>query len=170
MKRDVLPLAVSVLFILFSSLAAGTIYYHADHLSANQWKYSYTIANDSLSEPIKGFTIWFDDQNCTNLSESIDLGLSGHWQNDWLYGVASKGDGFDFYTTDAGNIENTTLSGISIEFTWLGSGAPGSQYYEIYDTTTYSTIESGQTVLVPEPATLLLMVGGIALVRNRKRA
>ena len=62
-----------------------------------------------------------------------------------------------------------TLAGFAITFVWLGPGAPGSQPFEIYDPT-FSTIESGATVVVPEPTTLtLLAVGLTALSRARRK-
>lgn len=44
----------------------------------------------------------------------------------------------------------------ALNFTWLGSGNPCSQYFEVYDAS-WNTVESGPTSPVPEPATILLV-------------
>src|SRR5205807_5157582 len=59
---------------------------------------------------------------------------------------------------------NPSLSNLfNIRFVWLGTGTPASQPFTVYDTN-FSTLSSGQTSPVPEPATPLLLFVGFAVV------
>ena len=56
-----------------------------------------------------------------------------------------------------------------VDFIWRGTGIPGSQPFEIFgDTFTVidegRTVPAGGTTPIPEPATLLLLVSGIAIL------
>ena len=61
---------------------------------------------------------------------------------------------------------STTVSGFSVSFNWLGEETPGSQFYEVIDSDTFVTIDSGWTV--PEP-TMLFLLGLGALLGRKKR-
>ncbi|MHC4462646.1 MAG: hypothetical protein ACYS30_14610 [Planctomycetota bacterium] len=55
--------------------------------------------------------------------------------------------------------------GFSISFDWLGTGEPGSQFYEIINPVTFETIEDGHSV--PDPAALLLFRFGCLPLRKK---
>jgi hypothetical protein len=84
------------------------------------------------------------------------------------------------YAAEALVAEPSPLTGFSIDFVWLGTGAPGSQPFDIFIAyhgeyvTNYNQVESGRTTAVPEPASAaLLAIGmfGLALrAPLRKRA
>ena len=59
------------------------------------------------------------------------------------------------------------VSGFTVSFDWLGTGDPGSQFYEIIDPDTFDTIDSGFTV--PEPAILPLLALGVLALRKKCR-
>ena len=65
-----------------------------------------------------------------------------------------------------GIAEGETLDGFAVSFDWLGTGTPGTQFYEIIDLVTSDVIDSGFTV--PEPATLCLFGLGAVLLRKKK--
>lgn len=61
----------------------------------------------------------------------------------------------------------------TLEFTWLGSGSPGSQPFEVLDDL-FNVIAVGRTTPagspgVPEPASLLLLASALVLLRRRHR-
>ena len=62
------------LLLLFSLLIlpvtgfCTVIQYDATNLSGNSWQYDYTITNDSLTEDIEEFSIYFDYDLYENLS------------------------------------------------------------------------------------------------------
>lgn len=68
-----------------------------------------------------------------------------------------------------------TETGFRVSFTWLGTGTPGIQTFDIVDSNTFETLESGitslaQTSSVPEPGTLgLLLIGAIGLLGFRRK-
>ena len=55
----------------------------------------------------------------------------------------------------------------SVEFTWLGTGSPGSQDFEVFDSG-FSNVGNGQTVppgnSVPEPGTMLMVASALFLL------
>ena len=69
----------------------------------------------------------------------------------------------------------------SVEFTWLGTGSPGSQAFEVFDDL-FAVVGNGQTAQagvtdpnnsVPEPGTLLMVASALlllALSRSRRGA
>lgn len=61
----------------------------------------------------------------------------------------------------------------TLEFTWLGSGNPGVQGFEVFDDS-FNITASGRTrppsaAGVPEPGSLLLLAGALALLVQRRR-
>ncbi len=61
----------------------------------------------------------------------------------------------------------------TLEFTWLGTGSPGTQDFEILDDG-FNVIERGSSTPLaapglPEPGSLLLVAGALALLARRQR-
>ncbi len=57
----------------------------------------------------------------------------------------------------------------SVLSTWLGTGRPGAQPYELFDDT-FNIVGGGVTQAVPEPASATLLIAGLAvLLRYRYR-
>jgi hypothetical protein len=92
--------------------------------------------------------------------------------SDWFESILAPGIGiepaYDAEALTGGIASGSSQAGFSVELNWLGSGAPGSQIFEIYDSS-YNFLESGNTVAasaaaVPEPATLMLLAAGIATI------
>jgi len=144
------------------------IQYDVTNLGGSQFEYEYAITNDSLAFPIEEFTIWFDVGLYDNLVITTAELLASQWNEiilkDTGFGVPI---GYDSLTQSQGILPSETLSGFSVSFDWLGTGNPGTQFFEIVNPITFETIDSGFTVPIPEPATLLLIGLGGALLRRR---
>jgi hypothetical protein len=173
MKRQIL---VGVVFVLFlAGIVLGglktEIWYQTSEFGLGRWQYIYDVKNISLTAQIEEFTIWFE----FGLYENLAIETSDPPASNWSEIVIQpepvlKDDGaYDARALNLGIGIGETVKGFTVSFDWLGDGImPGSQFYEIIDTTTYQTIDSGWTV--PEPATFILFcLSGAALCRRRKQ-
>ena len=153
MNLRILSLVLVVLTVCVCA-DATIISYRLNDLGGGSYEYVYSVGNDSLSENIKQFTIWFDESLYSNLETPIRTAeLSWNWDEDILpstgLGIPL---GYDVLTLDDGVGVGLVHGGFSVKFDWLGESLPSSQFYEIIDPVTFQTIDSGFTV--PEPITI----------------
>jgi len=135
--------------------------------SGDLWAYSYTVS-DYTFDMDYGFTIYFD----YNEYGAIDPAPPSP-NSDWDIltwdpdsGLPDDGAYDAMAWVDAPSLADAFV----VSFVWLGTSTPGSQYFEVYDPG-FSTVVSGETAPVPEPATLLLVGSGLlGLAGLRKRA
>jgi hypothetical protein len=144
------------------------IEYNVNNLGSSRFEYEYTITNDTLSVPIEEFTLWFDVDLYDNLIITTADSLASQWNEivlqDTGFGVPI---GYDSLSETGGLLPTQRISGFSVSFDWLGSGQPSSQFFEIINPTTFETVDSGYTIPIPEPATMLLIgLGGIFFRRR----
>lgn len=147
------------------------ITYEATSLGGTSWQYVYHVSNTILATPIREFTIWFDYSLYENLVFTTPDPLASAWDELVIQPeLVIEDDGFYDALTETGNPGigiGETVSGFSVSFDWLGTGNPGSQFYEIIDPDTFATSDSGWTV--PEPvASLLLIAGCFGILRRRR--
>jgi len=154
------------LCVFFASSSAALpptqVRYRVKDLGSGRWEYTYDVTNHSLSAGIEEFTIWFDYGLYDNLTiETVDPPAGSWdeiiWQPDPVIGSNGGYDGLVDVTTSAIGI-GQTVSNFSVSFDWLGTGEPGSQYYEIADPNTFEAIDTGYTTLAT--LTLLAPNGG----------
>lgn len=139
----------------------------------NLWQYNYYVSDYDFRTD-QGFTVWFDLGSYSHLAP---VSASPDWntltaQPDPLL----PDDGFYDALAQADHASLTDL--FNVQFTWLGTGAPGSQAFDLYDLAggSFNVLESGYTVLrgatpVSEPASWwLLLAGGAAALWARRRA
>jgi hypothetical protein len=172
MRRVVFIIPVLVCLFVGPVLADPDtqIRYDIADLGLGKWQYTYEVSNISLSpEPIKEFTIWFGVGSYDNLTIATLNSPASNWDEIVWQPEPILGDdgGYDALATGLNIGVGESVTGFSVSFDWLGTGMPGTQYYEIINPNTFETIESGWTV--PEPATLLLLIcGGLGAMRRHK--
>lgn len=148
--------------LLFCGVSfATTITYLATDLTdpatgEDLWQYEYTVSDNTFNIG-EVFTIWFD----LDLYERITpISANAEWDPIALQpdpGIPDDGA----YDAEA-LINNASLSdAFVVSFLWLGSDAPGTQSFEVYDAD-FNLIESGETAPIPEPGTIVLL--GIGLL------
>ncbi|TRO82576.1 PEP-CTERM sorting domain-containing protein [Desulfuromonas acetexigens] len=138
-----------------------------DSGGADRWAYSYRVSGNF--NMFSGFTVYFGVGDSANISASNPQDL-GDW--DVLTWEPDPGIPDDGAYDAMALVDNASLNSVfNVGFDWMGSSAPGSQYFEIYDEN-FQILESGYTTLAlsapiatPEPGTFLLVgFGGVALL------
>jgi hypothetical protein len=178
MRKDLLAVAI-IGFPLTVCAQATSVDFTATHLSGSTWRYDYLIANNTLGTSIDEVTIFFRLGLFENLSSPRQPAA---WNS--VLAQPDPGlpaDGFyDSATTGSGIAPGGSLAGFSVTFTYLGSGTPGSQPFDIVNPVTFATLDNGQTQRagatgVPEPGPLglvaaaLLGGGAGSFCRRRRR-
>jgi hypothetical protein len=138
-------------------------------ITGTQWRYGYSIKNDTLSVPITEFTIFFNRGLYSNLSVAAS-------PIDWDSLVAQPdpaipADGFfdalaiPLPLLPGGIVPGGTAAGFTVVFDYLGANSPGRQHFDIVDER-FNVVDSGFTsslTAVSAPATLALTLAGIGL-------
>ncbi|TNF34651.1 MAG: hypothetical protein EP315_06935, partial [Gammaproteobacteria bacterium] len=167
LKRSfTLALLLSV-YTWLTPAQAVTVQYQLTSLGGDNYRYDYTINNDgSLGSGIavELMDIYFDPALYleSSLLITTPAPLNLDWDENLLGSAPLVPAAYDLYALAGGVADGATLSGFSIEFTWLGGvTGPGSQDFEIYDPFTFELLEVGATTVVPVPAAAWLMLSGL---------
>ena len=153
------------------SAFASVISYALTSLGGANYRYDYTVSNTTQAAGIDEFTIFFDSALYSGLSAN---GLGAGWDVLTIQPDAGlPADGFiDILAVGPGLAQGSTLTGLSVSFTFLGTGTPGAQPFDIVDPQTFQALESGRTASaivappngrVPVPATLPLLALGMTV-------
>lgn len=158
----------SLWLLLPLSASATTIHYTATDISDtvagdDLWQYSYTVTDFSFPAGF-GFSIFFDYALFTQIQDPappVNI--------DWDVLTLQP----DLFLPDDGIYDALALVDsappldlFTVEFVWLGSGAPGAQPFSVYDES-FADVETGTTI--PEPNTLTLIgTGLLAIALARK--
>lgn len=147
-----------------SSAYATTINYTATSLGGNQWRYDYTLANNSLQRPITEFTIFFDLGLYSNLATTTS---PQSWSVLAIQPDPNIPDGgfFDALSMSNGLAPGSSLGGFQVIFNWLGSSAPGAQRFDVIDPSSFTMLDTGRTVNpIPEPGSTSLIFLGLGCI------
>jgi hypothetical protein len=167
----IIPVLVS-LFAGYSLADPDTqIRYDIADLGSGRWQYTYEVKNIALPMPVEEFTIWFDYGQYSNLTVATPDPLASNWRKLIVQPEpVLKDNGFyDAFAKGLSIGMGETVTGFSVTFNWLGTGNPGSQFYEIVNPSTFETIGSGWTTPVPEPAMMLLLGMGSVFLRGSRK-
>ncbi len=169
MKKSVLIMISCLLAISFSGQAfAAVISYELTDLGSGSFRYKYTVENNTLNEPLKLFTLWFDESLYSNLVITSPSSINTRWDQMILqssgFGIPL---GYDASALTDGIAAGQAETGFSVKFDWQGIDFPGSQYYEVFDPVSFELLEQGYTI--PEPATIMLLTLGSAFLFRKKK-
>lgn len=136
-------------------------------LGGNSWQVDFTLVNDGATPSFAGFTV--DLPDATDLMvvasasgwDSIVFPAQPHIPADAA---------FDGLADNPATIWNAgpSIGGFKASFTYSGSALPGATAFTLYNES-YATVFAGVTTVtaVPEPATALMAVLGLAFVGLR---
>jgi len=167
-KKYFVAIVVGLLFGINTMAHATSISYTAINLPDNNagedlWQYAYLVKDRSFSAGTD-FTIYFDFTLYDILVPGISSQNMGWDIITWNPDPSLPDDGV--YDANA-MVDNASLANMfTVNFVWLGNNTnPGPQYFEIYDSATWSILEDGFTgsnaTPVPEPATVFLFGIGV---------
>ena len=141
--------------------AAYTISYEYIALAADTYRASFRVTGVFGQD--EGFSILFPAASTVSL-EALPLAPNG----DWFVSTTPVDPGLPADGTyDARAIQSgaSTLDPFVVDFTWSAQAGspPGSLPFQITNAD-FSVKETGMTTPIPEPSSLLLLTGGIALL------
>jgi hypothetical protein len=149
--------------------SASTLSASVVPLGGQQYRFVYTLRNDGSlgAAAIRSFDIAFPTAKISAFSAVPGFGASA---------LPVLGD--DLFVVDAtgtGLVPNASLT-FSVDFRWNGSGSPGTQAYDIYDSSNFSVLETGVTTFVPMvplppslPVVLAIVLAGLGVHVSRRK-
>jgi len=176
---------------LSSAAHAIAIQSQLSPLGGNQYRYVYTVKNDSslgAGVAVRLFDIAFDPAKYRESSLKVvtPAPLNTQWNGTILFSAPGDPAAYSSFSSTTSIVPGATASGFSVEFEWIGGagGPTGSQQFQIFDPNNFSQLEQGTTTTrrvqskqledVPtlsEWAMILLMLllVGLAFLELRKR-
>ena len=155
--------AIVLLLLSTPALAAVSIQYRLVPMGGNVYRYVYSITNTG-SGSVQLFDIYFNtalyDESSLQIVSPANIQLA--WSEKKLVSLPGVPVAYDALALQGGIPAGGSASGFSVQFTWIGSGTPGSQAFDIFNPTTFAKLESGTTA--PEPASTVPLPPSLPLV------
>lgn len=165
---------VGVLFsVLVDTTTAATVKYNTNSLGSGVWQYNYTLEGSAPAGGFDGLTIYFEASSFGTLSApTAPIG----WDSLIVqHDTSLPSDGFFDVLRPAGRLTgNVASTSFSLRIEYLGAAFPGSQRFELYQSSPFNVVAFGETSAVgaiPEPSTaafLLFGLGGVVLAGRRQ--
>lgn len=150
-------LTAAVIIFSFQAIANSLPFsYSLFYLGGEEYQYDYSIYNNgSLGSGValQLFDLYFDPALYTVLSSAT----SSQWSGQVFPAGGGLPADFDVLAVNGGTAPQSTATGFSVDFDWLGQGLPGSQPFTVSDPNSFATIQSGNTI---DPITLSAFQGG----------
>lgn len=175
-------LGILAFLLVAQTASAITIHYDLTALGGNDYRYEYTVTNDGslgAGAALEWFAILFDP---TLYDETtLTIVTADPPASDWDELILGSGllidAAYDVFALAGGIADGGSVAGFAVEFTWLGTGAPGAQSFEIYDPVSFDVIQTGSTrttvSAVPEPGILALLfisvMAAVAVMRRKRQ-
>lgn len=160
------------LLCLLASPAWGTIIqYSTSHLGGTQWRYDYTVSNDSLATPIEEFSVFFETGLYANLH---DASTAPGWDRLLIQpdpAIPAAGY-FDALALASGIAPGATQGGFAVVFDYLGAGLPPPQAFSLWDPLTSVELDTGTTTplaTLPLASTSWLLLAALLRSAWRRR-
>jgi len=149
---------------------AATVTYSLTDRGGQDFTADFTVTNDTLGAPIEEITIYFTVGEFENLFVAAS---PADWDGIEIQPEPNiPDDGFaDWLATGAPLGVDETLSGFSVDFSYLGMGLPGDLFFEIVDPNTFDVLEFGFATRVdvnPVPIPAAFWLFGAAVVAWRR--
>ena len=152
----------------FSMAQATVVEFDATSLGGNLWQYSYTITNTSPSLSFNELTVYFDYGRYSSLSL---LAAPVGWDPIVIQpdtGIPADGY-YDVLNLSGPLAPGESISGFSVSFSYLATGVPGAQPFDLIDASTFALVYAGTTsaatvAAVPEPETYAMMLLGLGIL------
>jgi len=179
MKNSILVVMITLFCLVCIPFATATplIEYSLTNIAGNTWQYDYYMKDVDLTAD-QMITIYFDKNYYSEITPTNYLTDTDWFIQELQPDPAIWGGGEDGSYNAVALIDNPAYTGpFSVQFNWLDTFvSPGSQFFEVFDAN-MDTIGSGMTVLengpdapvVPEPASGLLLLGGLGLLAGVAR-
>ena len=159
------PLLFATSLLFAAASQAQSVQYVESSLDGTTWEYDYTISNTSPTLVFDEVTIYFD----VGTSSSLSLAASpANWSPLVIQPDSGiPADGYLDVVSPTGPIANgASVSGFSVDFSYLRAGAPSPQSFELYNSSDFSLVYSGTTTsesvsAIPEPTTRAMLCLGL---------
>ncbi len=147
-----------------SSAQAASLDAAYQWLGGTDWQVAFTLHADGTPASVSEFSVYFPE---TSFGTLMLQAAPATWdslvvQPDTALSSAGYLDGL-LPAPAPGLTAGQSQGGWVVKFNYLGAGQPGALHFDILDSN-FAVVASGQTAVVPEPASYALLLAGMAAI------